>query len=316
MLLQARYRPYIPLLMLLLSQHGLAIEKNGFDLSNSSIPASKIKKGGPPRDGIPSIDNPKFIRADEASFLHDDERIIGLYRNGIAKAYPLKILNWHEIVNDEFDGEGILVSYCPLCNTGMAFVVEARDFRFVFGVSGLLYNSDLLLYDRQTGSLWSQVLGKAIAGPLKDVLLDLLPSSHTTWREWRARHPDTLVLSKDTGFTMKYEENPYLGYDRTNKLYFSVEHRSNAYRNKELVIGISIGENRKAYPFTELSEQGLSSFADEFAGRKLTINWNESERTARLFDEGEVELPSVVAYWFAWYAFYPDTEIFTAKKIE
>jgi len=172
--------------------------RNGFDLNDASVPPDQIRRGGVPRDGIPSIDNPEFISAGDAEFLRDKDRILGVFRNGIAKAHPIKILDYHEIVNDSFGDEAIIVSYCPLCFTGMVLSAVAADLNFTFGVSGLLYNSDVLRYDRQTGSLWSQVLSKAISDPLKGVTLTYLPASHTTWRDWSARYPGTLVLSTDT----------------------------------------------------------------------------------------------------------------------
>ena len=164
----------------LLSAASYAQIKNGFDLTDSLVPADEIRSGGIPRDAIPSINEPSFVSADEAGFLRDGDRIIGVHRNGVAKAYWIGILEWHEIVNDVFGDEAVLISYCPLCNTGMVFSVQNPNVRFSFGVSGLLYNSDLLLYDRQTNSLWSQIMGQAITGPLKGFTMNLLPSSHTT----------------------------------------------------------------------------------------------------------------------------------------
>ncbi|MFQ5659030.1 MAG: DUF3179 domain-containing protein [Gammaproteobacteria bacterium] len=291
-------------------------KKNGFDLSDSLIPAKKIKHGGPPRDGIPSIDQPKFISAGEASFLKDKDRIIGVYHNGIAKAYPIRILDWHEIVNDRFTDEAVLISYCPLCGSGMVFTVQGAGVHFTFGVSGLLYNNDVLLYDRQTGSLWSQILGKAISGPLKGVTLPLLPSANTTWRAWQTRYPETLVLSTDTGYRRNYRHSPYRGYSSSGELYFPVEHKSNEYRRKELVLGVTLNKQHKAYPFMELKKQGLPAFKDNVAGKRMTVEWSASEKSARLLDENGTEVPSVVAYWFAWYAFHPDTDVFHAEERE
>lgn len=289
-----------------------AERKNGFDLSDSLIPAEKIHRGGVPRDGIPSIDAPRFIEPAAAGFLRDKDRVIGVYRNGIAKAYPIRILNWHEIVNDVFADEAVVISYCPLCNTGMVFSAQGVGAQIKFGVSGLLYNSDVLLYDRLTGSLWSQMMGKAVSGKLKGVNLTLLTSSHTSWREWRERYPQTLVLSKETGFRRNYRKSPYMDYARSGQLYFPVEHKNSKYRNKELVLGITVGEQHKAYPFKELARQGLSSFHDKVGGKQITVEWIKSEKVARLFDADGTELPSVLAYWFAWYGFHPDTEIFRA----
>lgn len=288
--------------------------KNGFDLSDSLIDASSIRSGGPPRDGIPSIDEPKFLSAEDADFLDPDDRVIGVHRNGIAKAYPIRILDWHEVVNDDFAGAATLVTYCPLCRTGMVFDVENDEVEFTFGISGLLYNSDVLLYDRQTGSLWSQIMSQAVTGPMKNITLDLLPSRHTTWAAWREIHPDTLVLSIDTGYPRNYDTSPYLSYERSNQLMFSVENRNRAYDNKSLVLGLSIGGQHRAYPFEELQAQGAERFRDRFAGRELTVVWSGAANSAHVLDEAGAELPTVLAYWFAWYAFHPETEIFRANE--
>ena len=135
---------------------------NGFDLSNALIPVEQIKHGGPARDGIPAISQPDFISEKQARFLEDADRVLGINMQGEQKAYPVRILNYHEIVNDHF-GDVVLVSYCPLCGTGMAFLANRDGKDFDFGVSGLLYNSDVLLYDRQTESLWSQIRKQAIS---------------------------------------------------------------------------------------------------------------------------------------------------------
>lgn len=299
------------LLVFCLPVHGQT--KNGFDLSDASVPPNQIMQGGPPRDGIPSIDKPKFLAADDAQFLRDKDRILGVIRNGIAKAYPIRILDYHEIVNDHFGDEAIIVSYCPLCYTGMVFSAQAAGNELTFGVSGLLYNSDVLLYDRKTGSLWSQVLSKAITGTLKGVKLTSLPASHTTWRDWSARHPDTLVLSTDTGYRRDYRRTPYIDYARSSRLMFPVENKNTEYRNKSLVLGITIDDKTKAYPFEELKKNGLEKFEDVVNGKAITIEWFESEDYAHILDNNGRELPSVIAYWFAWYAFYPETEIFRAS---
>jgi len=288
--------------------------KNGFDLSDSLIDASGIRGGGPPRDGIPSIDEPKFLAAGDSDFLDPNDRVIGVHRNGIAKAYPIRILDWHEVVNDDFSGAATLVTYCPLCRTGMVFDVDNDEVELTFGVSGLLYNSDVLLYDRQTGSLWSQIMSQAITGSMKNVTLDLLPSRHTTWADWREIHPDTLVLSTDTGYRRQYDTSPYLNYERSSRLMFDVENRNRAYDNKNLVLGLSIGGQHRAYPFEELRARGADRFSDEFAGQELTVVWSEAANSAHVLNEAGVELPTVLAYWFAWYAFHPETEIFHAKE--
>jgi hypothetical protein len=299
---------------LLIPTLGFPATKNGFDLSDSSVPEIEILDSGTRKDAIPALDQPKFIAAEEADFLKRKDRILGVYHNGIAKAYPIKILDWHEIVNDTYDDEAILVSYCPLCGTGMVFSAQAKDFAITFGVSGLLYNSDVLLYDRPTSSLWSQILGRAVTGPLKNTALKPIPSSHTSWQEWQARHPETLVLSRETGFRRNYRESPYLDYARSGKLMFPVSQKNSAYRNKEMVLGVQLGDHYKAYPFKELKSHGQSRFTDEFAGKLFSIEWLPNDKTARAFDQHGNELPTVLAYWFAWYTFHPDTLIFEATR--
>lgn len=287
--------------------------KNGFDLSDASVPVDQIRGGGVSRDAIQAIDNPKFVSASDAGFLKSKERVLGVFRNDVAKAYPIRILNYHEIVNDSFGDEAIVVSYCPLCYTGMVFIAQAADFKLTFGVSGLLYNSDVLLYDRQTDSLWSQIMSKAITGPLKGLTLSSLPASHTTWRDWAERHPDTLVLSTDTGYRRDYHRSPYLDYTRTGSLMFPVENKSNEYRNKTLVLGVTLNGQSKVYPFKELEKNGQERFDDSIDGRTISVEWFPSEKFARILDKEGEELPSVIAYWFAWYAFHPDSEIFHAS---
>ena len=153
--------------------------KNGYLLNDALIPADEIHHGGPPRDGIPAIDTPQFVDADAAGFLKPSDRVLGIERNGVRKAYPVAILNWHEIVNDRFADEPLVVTYCPLCGTGIAYLSVSGGVELKFGVSGLLYNSDMLLYDRETESLWSQISRQAISGPMKGRKLKSVPVMHT-----------------------------------------------------------------------------------------------------------------------------------------
>jgi len=281
----------------------------GFELHNATIPVSEIKDGGPPKDGIPSIDQPKFLKAAEAD-LSAETRVLGVKTNGIAKAYPIPILNYHEIVNDEFGGQPVVVTYCPLCGSGVAFDAEIVDKARAFGVSGLLYNSDVLLYDRQSETLWSQIKMEAVAGPLVGELLTMLPTSNTTWQDWKKRHPGTLVLSDETGFRRNYEQNPYPGYAQSRKLYFAVENEDSRFHPKETVIGIEDDGKFKAYPFSELAKTDNRTIEDQFQGKKLIINYNENDQSAIILDDEKDELPALTTFWFAWYAFHPETEVF------
>lgn len=297
-------------LLAIMSVAAGASERNGFDLRDASVPLEQIEQGGPPRDGIPSIDNPKFLSASEARFLDRQARVLGVFHNGVAKAYPIAILNWHEIVNDRFGLDPIVVTFCPLCGTGMAFssTVSGRALRF--GVSGLLYNSDVLLYDRQTASLWSQIASRAISGKMNGQSLTPIPIANTSWDDWRRRHPGTLVLSPATGHSRDYGRDPYDGYARDEKLFFAVRFTSQRYHPKEVVIGVRVGDEVKAYPFVEMVKTS-GTIPDRLGTKHIRIQFDASARTARVFDEHGREIPSVTAFWFAWYAFHPQTQVFT-----
>lgn len=312
----AAMRRLIRFSILLLALVGLTaatLTKNAFDLSGSLVPVDEILSGGPPRDGIPAIDHPKFVKAGEAEYLKSRDRVLGIVQNGIAKAYPISIMNWHEIVNDRFGVKSIAVTYCPLCGTGMAFEATIDGKALDFGVSGLLYNSDVLLYDRQTQSLWSQIMRTAINGPFKGRNLQSVPIAHTTWEDWKKRHPDTLVLSTDTGFRRDYGRNPYAGYDQVEEIIFPVKFRAQGFHPKEQVIGLEVDGKFKAYPFAELAKAGRE-FSDKVNGKRVTVRFDAEHRTGSIHDDSGQEQPTVIAYWFAWFGFHPDTEIFHAKR--
>lgn len=300
-------------LLLVTAAAAFAQTRNGFDLTGALVPAAQIESGGPPKDGIPAIDRPKFVQAGDARFLQGDDRVLGVARNGIAKAYPVRILNWHEIVNDKFGAEHIAVTFCPLCGTGIAYISEADGKPLNFGVSGLLYNSDVLVYDRQTQSLWSQILAQAVSGPLKGAKLTTVPLAHTSWADWKKRHPNTQVLSTDTGFSRDYTRDPYAGYTQDQTIMFPVVGSSQRYPPKEPVIGIEVGGKFKAYPFVELAKIKGGKMTDTLGGKTLTVRFDPEHRTGAVFDAQGKEIPTVTAFWFAWYAFHRDTEVFQAK---
>ena len=285
---------------------------NGFDLTNTAIPAKQIFSGGPPRDGIPAIDQPHFVPASKAGFMQSGDRVLGIVINGKARAYPIKILNWHEIVNDIFSGKALVVTYCPLCGSGIIYDARVNGKRLSFGVSGLLYNSDMLLYDRQTKSLWSQILSKAISGSLRGKSLKIISSSRSRWGLWKKQHPNTDVLSTNTGFDRDYKHSPYGNYDKSSKLYFQVAAKSKKYHPKERVLGISINGKYKSYPFIELARQGQSPLNDSFAGKRLSITFNAANRDGIIKDQAGHIIPSINSFWFAWFAFHPDTAVYSA----
>jgi hypothetical protein len=288
-------------------------QRNGFSIQDPTIPLEEILSGGPPRDGIPSIDSPKFISAAEVDWLLPGSRVLGLEINGVIRAYPLAILNWHEIVNDSVGGVPLAVTYCPLCGTGMSFRRDFSGTVTTLGVSGLLYNSDLLLYDRESESLWSQVMGQSVSGPRKGERLITVPIEHSTWADWKNQHPQTEVLSKNTGFSRGYGRSPYGDYDENRDIFPPLSFRSSLYHRKERVIGIEFDGEFKAYHFAELSQLKYP-LGDTFARQKITLEFNLESRNGIIRDPQGKVLPSVNAFWFAWYTFHPGTKIFSAKN--
>ncbi|MCH8808974.1 MAG: DUF3179 domain-containing protein [Proteobacteria bacterium] len=183
------------------------------DFSKTSIDFDEIISGGPPKDGIPSIDEPEFVPVGEADDLAPTEPVIGLVVNGDARAYPLGILIWHEIVNDTVGGIPVTVTYCPLCNSAVVFDRRVAGKATEFGTTGKLRNSDLVMYDRDTESWWQQFLGEAIVGERTGTRLKVLPARLESWERFAARHPDGIVLVPNDRSMRRYGSNPYAGYD-------------------------------------------------------------------------------------------------------
>lgn len=283
-----------------------------FDLTQHSVPLDQIVDGGPGKDGIPAILTPQFVSAAEATFLQDADRVLGLTLGAEAKAYPIKILNWHEIVNDTVSDTAVVVTYCPLCGTGIALEATLQEHRHTFGMSGLLYQRDLLMYDDQTESLWSQIGMHAVAGPLTGQPLTPIFLDHTTWAEWRAAHPATFVLSTKTGSFRNYDRASYTGYAENRELFFDTAHLDPSYHPKEWVLGIELNGVAKAYPFSEIKEI-RSPISDQLGGQEVRILFDPQTRSASVTTAAGQLIPSVMAYWFAWYTFHPETKIFTAS---
>jgi hypothetical protein len=231
------------------------------DFSRISVPVGEIVSGGPRKDGIPAIDHPKFEGADAAaSWLEPKEPVIVVELEGQTRAYPLRILIRHEIVNDEIAGHPIVVTYCPLCNTSLVFDGMLDDLRLDFGTTGRLRHSDLVMYDRQTETWWQQASGEAIVGSLLGTVLDFLPANTISWEMARNLYPDLQVLSRDTGFgRANYGANPYVGYDTQRGPYapfFSLE-IDDRFAALDRVAAIDLGDGWAA-PFSELSQTGLA----------------------------------------------------------
>lgn len=300
---------YLALVFVLIPGPAAAQEMNGFDLKDALIPVTQINFGGPEKDGIPAIDKPDFVMAGFAAFLRNEDQVLGLVRGKTARAYPVPILNWHEVVNDRIGKDPVVITFCPLCGTGVAFDARVDGRELSFGVSGLLYNSDVLLYDRQTNSLWSQLLGQAISGPLKGQRLTMLPLTHTTWADWRKAQPATQVLSTNTGTVRPYRRNPYEGYEKDEELMFPVQFRAAGFHPKERVLGIRIDGQAKAYPFVELSKTS-GEIIDRVGATAVTVRFDRKAGRATAHGNDGQQLAAVVGYWFAWYTFNPATEIF------
>ncbi len=192
------------------------------DINDDSFPpplvdTAEIRSGGPPPDGIPPIDDPRFLTTDQVDWLSDVEPVLVLQTEREARAYPVQIMTWHEIVNDTFGTVPVTVSYCPLCNSAVAYDRRVDDRTLDFGTSGRLYNSSLVMYDRQTESLWTHFDGQAVVGELTGATLERIPVTTVSWAEFRQAHPGSLVLSRDTGADRDYGRNPYPGYDNVNE---------------------------------------------------------------------------------------------------
>jgi hypothetical protein len=184
------------------------------DFAQHAVPFDEIQSGGVPKDGIPSIDDPEFASvAERTDWLADREPVIGLSIDGDARAYPLRVLTWHEIVNDTVGGTPVAVTYCPLCNTAIVFEATVAGDRLTFGTTGKLRHSDLVMYDRQTGTWWQQFTGRAIVGAHTGRKLEIVPARLESWGEFRKRHPDGRVLVPSDPNARPYGRNPYAGYD-------------------------------------------------------------------------------------------------------
>ncbi len=296
---------------------------NGFDLSYSVVPREEILSGGPPKDGIPALTNPRLLAAKEAGYLYPKDLVLGVEFGGEARAYPLRILVWHENANDEVGGVPIAVTYCPLCNS--AFVFDRRIGGQVreFGVSGLLWNSNVLLYDRQPDpskeSLWSQVKMAVVTGPAAraGLRMKFLPSELTTWREWTERHPTTTVLSDRTGYARNYGHSPYESYFATDRLMFPARGGRKSperFRNKEPMVLVQVGEKLKAYAVRDVAAAaGEEGFIEDRVGdSRLRLIYVKAGDTVRVETLSGDRKPVPVAYsfWFAVNAIMPDVEIF------
>ena len=257
------------------------------DFSKHTVPFSEILSGGPPKDGIPAIDEPKFVSVSEAdSWLKPVEPVILIQVEDEARAYPIQILIWHEIVNDTVAGSPLTVTFCPLCNTAIAFERTLNGKTLDFGTTGRLRYSNLIMYDRQTETWWQQANGEAIAGELAGERLKFFPAAIISWNEFKSAYPDGSVLSQETGFTRSYGRNPYAGYDDVNNSPF-------LYRGPTTpgilppvarVLTVDLNGEAVAYSYDVLEE--VQAVNDTVGGQPVAIFW--AAGTASALDAGSV----------------------------
>ena len=283
------------------------------DFSRTSVSNwVEILSGGPPKDGIPALDAPQFIRANAERGIGKREPVITVEIDGTTpRAYPIRYLTWHEIVNDTVGGVPVAVTFCPLCNSGMTFDRRVKGQVLRFGVSGTLRNSDMIMYDRETQSWWQQVEGRGIVGAMNGVKLRQLPTWMESWAEFKARNPDGLVMA-EPAFNRDYGRNPYRGYDTA--------HRPFLYSGEVPPHGVAplarvVRVGARAWPLTRLADAGRVSEAG------VTISWQAGQasaldtgRIARGRDVGSIrvqdgqgrDVAHDVMFAFAFHAFWPD----------
>ena len=267
------------------------------DFSRRVISFDEILSGGPPKDGIPSIDNPQFVSVEKAGErLSSREPVIAVRNNETTKLYPLQILTYHEIVNDEIGGLPVAVTYCPLCNTGIVFYREATVPRAArgeaggdtlvldFGTTGRLRFSNLLMYDRQTESWWQQATGDAVMGLFTGEALDIYPAVTLSWGEAARTYPDARVLSQETGYDRPYGRNPYAGYDKGSPWAYRGPAPPDERDLMDRVVVVSYRGDSELYPYTQLEEERV--IRDTLGGRPVVVFWHPG--TASALDTADI----------------------------
>ena len=284
------------------------------DFSKSSVPFAEIFSGGPPKDGIPAITGPTMKPVSEETVLAPREPVVVLEMAGeIPRAYPIRYLTWHEIVNDRVGATPVAVTFCPLCNSAVTFDTRVGDRELEFGVSGKLRNSDMIMYDRQTESWWQQFIGTGVVGEMTGAKLTVLPSWLEDWKSYSERHPDGLVMAQPTGHRRDYGRNPYANYDRSDWpfLYRGEEPPHNIH---PLARVVAVGD--RAWPLERLSN------VREISEDGVRLTWRPGQASAmgaaniadglevgnvRTFDsQTGAAIPHDVAFAFAFHAFYPE----------
>jgi len=294
----------------------------GFALTPSRLPAGPLVAGGVPKDGIPALVDPPVRTAAELAeararsrrgkYLVDSDRIIGVALGGQARAYPLRLLVWHEVANDTLGGRPIAVTYNPLCDSAAVLDRRVGGETLTFGVSGLLLNSNLLMYDRRSSpgaeSLWSQLLLAAVTGPAAGTHLELLPFDLTTWGEWRAARPDTTVAVPAPGKATKYKREPYVSYFGNDSLRFPVElpPGDEGRTRKEPVVVLADGSGWLAVPYAVVAAAPGGRLTRTVAGRDVTFTWRDRPPRVAVTSDGDSSPLAIHTFRFAWRALHRD----------
>lgn len=279
-------------------------------INASTNAVDHIVSGGATMDGLPAINEPAFESVAAADqYLDDNGSGVMIERGGRYRFYPFQILVWHMIVNDVFGGDAMAITYDPLSEVVSVFERTLSNEVGVFTVSGKLYNSNLLMHEAISDSLWSQALGQPIVEEKTDVKLVRVPSLTTTWKQFKRVHPNSQVLSRQTGAVRDYTQNPYAQYQSSHATWFPVSHHDDRLNTKEMVFGYDGGDAQKAYTKDVVREKG--TITDEVGGEQIVVYWDADYETVRgltLIDEQPIIMTP--SYWFVWAAMYPKTAVF------
>jgi hypothetical protein len=251
------------------------------DFSNHTVPYAEILSGGPPKDGIPSIDQPEFVSIGEASkWIRSVEPVVRVVVGREARAYPLQVLIWHEIVNDTIGDLPLTVTFCPLCNTAIAFQRTFDGQVLDFGTTGRLRYSNLIMYDRQTETWWQQASGEGIAGKYAGSQLEFYPASIISWKEFTSAHPDGLVLSRQTGYSRDYGQNPYAGYDDVNNppFLYAGPQTPGVLPPMARVLTVDLNGEAAAFPYAVLED--VQVINDTLGGQSVVVFWSSGAASA------------------------------------
>jgi hypothetical protein len=285
----------------------------GFDLSRHSVPLDRIVSTNGSMAGIDAITKPAFITASKATFLTPEDRVVGVLINGRVRAYPLKILTWHQVVDDSIAGNPVAITYCPLTGSAMVYDRTLGKRLLVLETSDLLYDSNLLFYDEATKSLWSQIKGEAITGPLMGKRLYALPSIVTPWAVWKVYHPDTVVLNASVSDIQNFTRDATERYEQAPGVVLPVSTLDHRLPPKERVLGLSINGADEAFPFSSLGD-AKPPVSAKIGGTPVTIVYDASSKTAGAVIGGK-HASAYTGFWFAWATFHPNTTIWKSDGV-